>query len=338
MSLFLGLAVIAMGQATIDKEVVFTGAGGFQLKGALSIPAHATGKTVPGVLLLPGSGPSDRDGNQPPTLITDVLKQISKTLNAQGIATIRFDKRASHPYFALFRTMKPADFPEFFKWENFVADATDALKFLASQPGIDPKRLGIVGHSEGAEIALQIGSDLSHNPLCPAAIVTIGGAGRPMGPILHEQIARALQRQKVPADLQKKYMDYVDRATAQVAKDATFPPDPLPGLAALFNPTTTKLMQSYCRIDPTDLAKKYPGPVLIVNGANDTQVSAERDSPKLRAALESRGSGSVEMVIVPKASHCLKETTAEMSDVFEGPIVPLALDKIQQFFTKQLKP
>jgi len=338
MSLLLGLVLTAMGQAPLDKEITFTGAGGVLLKGALSMPTHSASKLVPGVLLLPGSGPTDRDDNQPPTLITNLLKQISQGLNEKGIATLRFDKRAAHPYLTQLMKMNPKDFPEYFKWENFVDDATAAMKFLASQPGVDPKRIAIIGHSEGAEIALQIGSNLAKSASVPAALVTLGGAGRPMGPILREQIGRQLDRQLVPADLRKKYLDYTDRATEQVSKDGTFPPDPPTGLGVLFNSTTTKLMQAYCRIDPTDLAKNYPGPVLVINGGNDTQISAERDAPKLKAALESRTHGTVELLIVPNASHCLKATTEATSDVFEGPIVPLAMAKIQQFLVKQLQP
>jgi len=337
MSAMLALVAMALGRAPVQTEISFTGAGNFTLKGTLSMPANS-GNKLPGVLLLPGSGPSDRNGNQPPGLTTDILKQISDSLNAKGIATLRFDKRAAHTYTAFFMKMKREEYAEFFKWDNFVDDATAALKFLGSQSGVDPKRLAIVGHSEGAEIALQIGSAQANSSLRPAALVTLGGAGRPMGPILHEQIANALERQKVPSDRRSAYLDYVDKAAAQVAKDATFPPDPPAGLGALFNDTTAKLMQAYCKIDPTDLAKAYPGPVLVLNGGNDTQVSPVRDSPKLRTALESRSSGTVEMVIVPRASHCLKATTDQTNDVFEGPVVPLALDTIQQFLVKELKP
>ena len=338
MILAMGLAAMAFLQGTTETEVKITGAGGMVLSGTLSIPKHAPGVKVPGVLLLPGSGPTDRNGNQPPQLVTNLLKEISTTLNQSGFATLRFDKRASHTYMPLFKKMKSEDYSEFFKWENFVDDATNAMRFLQSQPSVDGKRVAIIGHSEGSEIALQIGSNLAGKKDQPAAIVTMGGAGRPMGPILHEQIGRALDKQKQAGPVRKMYLDAVDKATAQVAKTGTFPADVPPGLSALFNPSVAKLMQSYCRIDPCDLAKNYPGDVLVLNGANDTQVSPERDTPKLEAALKARSKGATEVLIVPNTSHNFKPTTGKNDDAYEGPVNPIALDKIKMFLTKHLHP
>lgn len=87
-----------------EREVAFNGAGGFQLRGTLVLPSATKGK-VPGVLLLPGSGPSDRNGNQPPQLVTDLLKQIAERLAADGFASLRFDKRAA----AVYATTWPKD-------------------------------------------------------------------------------------------------------------------------------------------------------------------------------------------------------------------------------------
>src|SRR3954469_15427996 len=61
----------------LEREVTFSGAGGFQLRGTLTSPAGVKGK-VPGVLFLSGSGPTDRNGNAPPTVITDLEKQIAE--------------------------------------------------------------------------------------------------------------------------------------------------------------------------------------------------------------------------------------------------------------------
>ena len=328
MSLLAGLVVLFAGQVSLDKEVVFKGAGGLDIRGTLAMPAGATGK-VPAVLLLPGSGPTDRNGNQVPFFVTDLLKEISQSLNADGIATLRFDKRASATYRSSFMKLGVQGMAEFFKWENFVGDATQALRFLQSQQ--------VIGHSEGALIALQIGSNEAGQPNSPATLITMGGTGRPMGPILHEQIARALDKQKQVDPVRKMYLDAVDRATAQVAKSGTYPSDLPGGLQSLFNPTTTKLMQSYCSIDPTNLARHYRGPVLVLNGADDTQVSPERDSPRLKEALQTRSKGIVEMLIVPKASHNFKSTINGDKDATKGPVSSLAMDKIKAFLNKHLK-
>src|SRR5579885_823164 len=152
--LMLVAATVFMAMQFSSREVTFQGAGGFTLNGTLLQPIDA--KNAPAFVLLSGSGPTDRDGNTP--LLTDkvdVLKQIAERLAADGIATLRFDKRAVHTY----KDKWPTDMSQigpFFSWENFIADAKDAFDFLKQQPGIDGNRCGMMGHSEGALIALKV--------------------------------------------------------------------------------------------------------------------------------------------------------------------------------------
>jgi hypothetical protein len=80
-----------------EREVTFAGVGGLSLHGTLLLPWALKGK-VPGLLLLPGSGPTSRNGDQPPLLVTDLLKQIAERLAKQGYASLRFDKRAAPGY------------------------------------------------------------------------------------------------------------------------------------------------------------------------------------------------------------------------------------------------
>lgn len=74
-----------------DREIVFT-ADGTTAYGTLHVPEHRTGQRLRAALLLPGSGPSDRDGNQPPASSPDILAQLAEALDGDGIATLRFDK------------------------------------------------------------------------------------------------------------------------------------------------------------------------------------------------------------------------------------------------------
>src|ERR1700733_14331833 len=117
-----------------EREVNFVGAEGTTLSGTLEVPAHF--EACPALVLLAGSGPTDRDGNQPPGLITDLLKQIADGLAEKGVVTLRFDKRGMYAN----RAEKPKDtgkFGEFFSWENFVGDAESAYRFLRQQPEVD---------------------------------------------------------------------------------------------------------------------------------------------------------------------------------------------------------
>ena len=85
------------GVRTMDVE--FAGSDGFTLRGTLTSPQ--SGGPSPAILLIPGSGPTDRNGNQPPALVTDLLKQLADVLTKSGFTTLRFDKRATHVYAAV---------------------------------------------------------------------------------------------------------------------------------------------------------------------------------------------------------------------------------------------
>lgn len=311
----------------VESEVTFKGAGGFVLKGTFARPDSVKGKAL-AVLLLPGSGPTDRNGNQPPALNTDLLKQIAGRLAAAGWASLRFDKRAAHVYMAKFP--KGIDSQnEFFKWENFVGDAKAALSFLAAQPGIDGKRLAVAGHSEGSMIAVAMGRDLAGRPGAPAGLILMGAPGRPLDSVIHDQVLASLRRSGLSEAAQKPYMDYTDKAIAQIKKDATVPPNPPQGLAALFPPNATKIMKSYFTNDPAKMVATYPGPVLVIQGEKDIQVQAKIDTPLLAKAIRARKKGASEIFIVPSASHNLKLVKdPDKEPGFAGPVVPAALDKI----------
>lgn len=308
-------------------QVTFKGAGGLVLQGTLLQPDTTKGP-VPAVLLLPGSGPTDRDGNQLPTVATNLLKEFAETLSANGFATLRFDKRATKAYVASFpKDVKAQN--DFFAWDKFVGDAKGALRFLGSQKGVDPKRLFIIGHSEGSMIAGQIGHDLNGKPGCPAGLVLMGAPGRTLGPVIREQVLASLNRAKMAAEAQKPYVSYLDEAIALISQGKDPPPNPPMGLGALFPPSAIKLMQSYFTNDPAITASSFSGPVLIVQGQKDIQVLARKDTPRLLAALKARKKGQVEAFIVPSASHNLKQVKDEnVEPGFTGPVVPTAIEKV----------
>ena len=321
-------ASVSKGQgAPTGAEVTFTGAGNMVLNGTLLKPDAKA--DVPAALLHPGSGPTDRDGNQP-GLKTDVLKQIAERLAANGFASLRFDKRAVAHYRSIW-PKDPDEMNRFFSYDHFVEDATHAYSYLRSQPGIDKSRVAIIGHSEGAMFALHIASNLTGKPDQPWKIVTIGGMGRPMGGVLHAQIAGKLKEQGAGPQISQVYLDYVDKACAALAARKPLPPDIPQGLGTLFNATVLDIVGAYCRIDSAELAHKYPGPVLVINGEDDTQVSPTIDAQLLYKALKSRNTGSVDLDIVPHASHCIKQTTDSTKDVFEGPMIEEPLNRIVSF-------
>jgi pimeloyl-ACP methyl ester carboxylesterase len=315
--------------AALPIEVTFKGAGGMNLKGVVSVPTATA--PVPGVLLLPGSGPTDRSGNQPPALITNLLKEIAERLEKEGFATMRFDKRAAHVYSAVWPKTLPL-MNDFFVWENFVGDARAALKHLADQPGVDKKRLIVLGHSEGGLIAAQIAADTVGTADSPAALILMATAGRRLDIVVREQVTASLNRSGLSAEIQKPYLDYMEKAITQIKADATVPPNPPAGMAGLFNESASKLMRSYFTLEPTELLAKFVGPVLIVQGEQDIQVLATKDTPALEKALKARSKGTVETVLVPGASHNFKKVTDPQKEMgIAGSVVEPTLSKIVEF-------
>lgn len=338
----LGLFAVAIahGQTTANKfterEVTFTGAGGWQLRGTLVLPAGKKGK-VPGALLLPGSGPTDRNGNQPPQIVTDLLKQIAERLAADGYASLRFDKRATHVYMSSW-PKSVAELNEFFAWENFLGDARAGLAFLQNQAEINPKQTFIAGHSEGSIIAMQAAHDLDGKAGAPAGLILLSSPGRPLGAVLTEQIDANLKRNNITGDAAKPYQENLQLAISQVIKDGTTPPNLLPGLAALFPPSALKLLQVELALDPAKVLSMYRGPVLLIQGQKDIQVSEINDFPLLQSALKQRKNGTYKAVIVVSASHNLKKVDNENTEFgFGGPVVPNVLETISDWLKQTLK-
>jgi pimeloyl-ACP methyl ester carboxylesterase len=320
----LAALLLAMSVQATTREIDFTGVGGLKLHGTLELPAGA--KSARALLLVPGSGPTDRNGNQPPALITDLLKQIADNLAQHGIASFRFDKRAAHVHSADWPKTVP-EMNDFFGWDKFVGDAEAALSTLKAQPEIDKDRVGVLGHSEGGLIALQMAASSG-----PYALVLIGTPGRKMGDVLRMQVDQGLRAQTKDEAVIKQYNDATDRTIKQLEKDATIPADLPPGLGPLFNPTAAKLLQSYFKLDTPKLAAAYGGPVLLINGEYDNQVSAKLDTPLLAAALASRKVAIMQMLIVAQASHNLKSAKSLTDSTFEGPVSSVALEAIYKWF------
>jgi pimeloyl-ACP methyl ester carboxylesterase len=136
----------------------------------------------------------------------------------------------------------------------------------------------------------------------------------------------------------KPYEDYMPRAVAQVIKDATVPPNPPPGLAAIFPPTALKLLQVEFAFDPAKVLSSYTGPVLVIQGEKDIQISAVNDFPLLQATLKERKHGTYKAVVVLSASHNLKRVENENAEPgFTGPVVPHVLDNISEWMKQTLK-
>jgi hypothetical protein len=307
-----------------EHEVTWLGAHGVKLAGTLRVPAREGDARGPGVIIVAGSGPTDRNGNQP-GITTDLLKQIADQLARVGIASVRYDKRGQYA------SGKPKDgesLPAFTAWENYVGDAAAALDYLQERPEIDPSRTGMIGHSEGGLLVLQAAVEGRVFRTPPAALVLVSTPGRRCDLVLRDQLDRLLRQQKATPEQTRFFLTRNDEIMAAIKKTAQVPENVPPGLAALYPPYLGRFLQSELDFDGAAWASRFPSPVLVLSGEKDLQHAVDQEAPALSAALERRQRDSHEMYIVPGASHSLKPTKADNDPGLAGDIAPQAAAKL----------
>ncbi len=333
---FVGLVIVLAGPSVFgaESEVRFAGHGGFELVGTLSLPVLPEGKKAPGVLLLSGSGPPDRNGNVPPFLVTDLLKQVAERLENEGFAVLRYDKRSGAGY----NSKWPKDLAEishFFAWESFVGDARAGLATLRARPEVDPSRVAVLGHSEGGLIALSLGAE-AENP--PAVLVLAGTAARRLDDILRFQIDQNLRLAGTDEVMLKEHMAALEAGFKTVVEEGKVPENLPAALKPIFPPTALRLLKSYFTVEPTQLAAKFSGPVLVLHGELDSQVPWEENTGLMMRVLDSRPNGVEEKVVVARTSHNFKRVEKTTDFGFGGPVVPEALEGLVGFLVRTLKP
>jgi uncharacterized protein len=310
-------------KGTKQRAVRFAGSEGVTLAGTLVLPIWSELEKVPGVVLVAGSGPTDRDGNNPlvPERI-DLLKQIAEVLAEAGIATLRYDKRGIGA-----STPKPSDSlaeqERFFAWDNFVGDVAAAHAELVKHDEIKAYATALLGHSEGGLLVLAAAPTIKTNP--PHVLVLVSTPGRPLVDILRAQIARGAPRLGAPAD----------RVIAAIQSTGHVPSDVPLELDALFPPYAGPFLQSLLAFDPAKALLASRLPCLLVQGAADRQVVPMDDVQPLIDALDKRGAPG-EAVIVPSASHNLKIAQWPTDAGFAGPIMPAAAAALAAWLKQSL--
>jgi alpha-beta hydrolase superfamily lysophospholipase len=243
----LGLTVSAQ-----QREVVVECEWG-NISATIDMPEEGSDTAV---LIVAGSGPTDRNGNSGAGLNTYSYKMLGETLAHSGYAVMRYDKRG------IGGSPIPAEDVPNLVCEDYIDDARACAKFLRAE-GFE--RVIVAGHSEGGLIALQLAAE---EACCLDGVVLLCAPGYNMAEILNFQLSQQL----VPA-----YMGLMVKSTAiinSLKAGRMVAQEDIPAeLMSLFHPTVQPFIISNMRYEPTELATKCRVPMLIVSGGRDIQVS-----------------------------------------------------------------
>ncbi|WNV85446.1 alpha/beta fold hydrolase [Umezawaea sp. Da 62-37] len=308
-----------------DREVVFT-VEGTTTYGTLHVPAHRAGQRLPAALLLPGSGPTDRDGNQPPAS-PNTLAQVAEALDGDRVATLRFDKYGTG------RTGLGAyrDHPEALDYPAFLRQAAAAYESLRDQPETDPRALALVGHSEGAMTALLLGGTVHPRPtglalLQPQAIRLLDLVALQ----LHGQIAEATRQGHLTPEQQRTIDAAVDAAITALRGhhpvDTTDLPPAVARLFQAFQGPSARFVDSDDAVHPPDnaAALRPRTRVLLTCGTDDVQVPCAT-TDALTTALRRAHVGGPGRVPLPGVDHLLHDADHPDS------LAPAVLDALHRF-------
>ncbi|WP_436356981.1 alpha/beta hydrolase [Brevundimonas sp. CEF1] len=269
-------------------------------------PLHGTlltpdGQTRAAAVILPGSGPTDRDGDSPQFGIRAApYRLLAEGLAERGVATIRIDKRGIGESAAAGGA--EADL-------RFTANIDDARAWVAEAAAKTGQPCAwLIGHSEGALVALATAAN-EDDKVC--GLVLLSGAGRPAGAVLREQLAAGL-----PEPLKTRAYEILTELEA--GRTVANPP---PELAAMFRPSVQPYLISWLTLDPARLAATYDGPIFIGQGTTDIQVSVA-DAKAIKAAQP-----RATLALWDGVNHVLKTAPADRAAnvaSYMDPALPLA--------------
>ena len=283
----------------------------------LSATLLDAGKRAPVIVIIPGSGPTDRDGNSPLGVTASNLRLLAEGLAKRGISTVRIDKRGMFGSKAAIANGNDVTIAA------YAADAHAWAKAVRAATGA--KCVWLLGHSEGSLVALAAAQD--RTDLC--GVISVSGGGRKLSDVMREQF-RANPANAPFLAPALAALDSLDKG--QRVDVATLPAP----LQPMFNPSVQPYLINLFAQDPARLAGTLKLPLLIVQGDRDLQVKVA-DAKALAAAQP-----KAKLVILPTVNHVLKivasDSPAANFATYSDPSLPIApgvVDAIAKFVGKR---
>jgi hypothetical protein len=298
---FVGLLFVSCGEKRSggvgDNKItseVFIERDSVKIFGTLEMPVEKG--RCPVVLIIAGSGPTDRNGNNVYGVRAQPYKILADSLVKHSIASLRYDKRYVGK--SVIKNMNESDL----RIEDYVADAAEWIRRLKKDNRFS--KLVVIGHSEGALIgALAIEKEKADG------FISIAGAGRPADVILIEQLSKngGFDMKKI-----RKIIDQIKQGRIAIVEK--------PQLQPIFRVTIQSYLKSWFRYNPADVYSRLDVPVLILQGTNDLQVSV-LDAQKLDSACHTD-----KMILIKGMGHILKNAPKDRAKnlaVYAKPNLPL---------------
>jgi dienelactone hydrolase len=245
-------------RADLPSHEVNIGPAGRTLPGTLLLPKASSSRNgFPAVVLVHGSGPQDRDETVGGTR---VFRDLAEGLADQGVASLRYEKRS---------LARPQDFGSDIAYtvdDETTDDAVAAVAFLRTRPEIDPDRIFVIGHSQGAMMAPRI----SQKSTQVAGLILMAAPARPLEDVLLDQVTYQAMDDGRIDEKERAQIDALKLAIAEVKKIDAHTPRTTKFILDL--PASYWLsLQGY---DPVAVAKSLRQPMLILQGDRDFQVTA----------------------------------------------------------------
>jgi hypothetical protein len=278
------------------------------INGTLLTPISS--KKNPLVILIPGSGPTDRDGNSSMTK-NNSLKFLAEALTSNTIATYRFDKSV------LSYSKDDKDKIDALTFETFINEAKSIINYFKNTKKYS--KIIVAGHSQGSLVGMVAAKNNSD------AFISLEGAGRSLDAVLIEQI-----------ELQAPFLkDETQKILAELKKGNTVE-EFNPMLTSLFNKQVQPFLISWIQYNPQVEIAKLNIPTLIINGSEDIQVK------NIDAELLHKAAKNSELFIVENMNHIFKEIKGDLTEnmgSYNNPELPIMFDFSEKIsnFVKDLK-
>src|ERR1700734_544900 len=293
----------------------------------------------PAVVLITGSGPQDRDetllGHKPFLVLSDYLTR-------HGIAVLRADDRGTAKSTGDFKTATTAD---------FATDTEAGIAYLKTRPEVDPHKIGLIGHSEGAVIAPMIAA---RNPDV-AFIVMMAGTGVPGDQVLAaqgeaiavtsgtkpEEAAKHAAKEKEMLALieaERVPSEKDDAALEKQLREKMAGDVPEAQISLQIKQLTSPWFRYFLPYDPAVALRRVTCAVLVLNGEKDKQVLPQQNLAPIRQALEQANNKHFEVDELPGLNHLFQTANTGSPTEYaqiEETMSPVALEKMATWIAKQ---